>query len=43
MVEYVSTRGGESVGLGQAVLGEMPLSGGLYVPKQVPIFDWPPP
>ena len=43
MVEYVSTRGGESVGLGQAVLGGMPLSGGLYVPKQVPIFDWPPP
>ena len=43
MTSYVSTRGSETASLREAVLQGMSPRGGLYVPTQIPTFDWPPP
>jgi threonine synthase len=43
VTSYVSTRGSETASLREAVLQGMSPRGGLYVPTQIPTFDWPPP
>ena len=43
MSRYVSTRGSDTASLREAVLQGMSPQGGLYVPTQIPIIDWPPP
>ena len=43
MTSYVSTRGSETASVREAGRQGMSPRGGLYVPTQIPTFDWPPP